>query len=130
MYTIEKKNFGFKLTFGEFIRKAEMEKWLKDSEQALQGVKSPFGVFVDMRTLQPLPQESQETMVRGQQFYKQSGMARSVVILNDPITTLQFKRIAKESSIYNWERYIDASNTPDWEQKGLKWVVDNVDPDL
>jgi len=34
-------------------------------------------------------------------------MVRSVVILANTITKLQFKRIAQETGIYQWERYID-----------------------
>jgi hypothetical protein len=129
MYDIEKKDFGFKLTFGDFIKNDEMENWLLDSEKVLNGKSGSFGVFVDMRRLQPLPQDSQETMVMGQQVYRQAGMQRSVVILDGPIITMQFKRLAKASGIYDWERYIDASATPDWEQTGVKWLVDGVDPD-
>lgn len=68
-------------------------------------------------------------MEEGQKLFKQKGMTRSVVILNSPIVTVQFKRIAKETGIYNWERYLDASSTPDWEQKGRRWLTDGIDPD-
>ena len=55
MFKIEKKPFGVKLTFGDFILKAEMEQWLEESKKALTGHKGAFGVFVDMRALKPLP---------------------------------------------------------------------------
>ncbi|HMV41143.1 MAG TPA: hypothetical protein PK079_09135 [Leptospiraceae bacterium] len=60
-----------------------------------------------MRTLKPLPPESQIHMQEGQKLYKEKGMVRSVVILANTITKLQFKRIAQETGIYQWERYID-----------------------
>jgi len=130
MFKIEKKTFGFLLVFGEFILKAEMEQWLQESKKALAGQKGSFGVFVDMRTLKPLPTDSQEVMVKGQQLYKQAGMTRSVVILDNSITTMQFKRLAKESGIYDWERYIDASTVPNWEKAGVDWIVNGTDPDV
>ena len=83
----------------------------------------------NMRTLKPLPPDSQPVMEKGQREYKQKGMIRSVVILNNPITTMQFKRIGKESGIHNWERYIDASSELEWEKVGLKWIEEAVDPD-
>ena len=129
MYAIEKKNYGFKLTFGGFIENDEMEKWRQESLKALEGFQGSFGVFVDMRTLKPMPPDSQQTMVLGQKLYKQAGMARSVVILDNPITTMQFKRLAKESGIYEWERYIDASARPNWEQLGINWLLTGADPD-
>jgi len=129
MYQIEKKEYGFKLTFGDFIPSDEMGRWLEDSKKALTFPPKEFGVFVDMRTLKPLPPESQTLMEEGQKLYKQKGMSRSVVILSSATVTMQFKRIAKETGIYKWERYIDASATPDWEVKGKEWLVHSTDPD-
>ncbi len=129
MYKIERAPYGVKLTFGGFIEHPEMEKWAAESATFLEGIKGEFGVFVDMRTLKPLPGNSKDTMGKGQALYKQKGMVRSVVILDSPTVTLQFKRIAQESGIYQWERYIDASTHPDWEKIGVSWVRDAVDPD-
>lgn len=129
MYSISKTAYGFRLTFGGFIDKAEMTKWVDESKAALPRVPARFGVFVDMRTLKPLPQDTREIMVQGQQAYKRAGMERSVVILNDAITTMQFKRLAKESGIDAWERYINAVNMPNWEQAGIAWVSNGIDPD-
>jgi len=69
MYKIERKLFGYQLTFGGFIQKDEMEKWVAESKKALTGQKGNFGVFVDMRTLKPLPQDAQEAMKTGQKLY-------------------------------------------------------------
>ncbi len=129
MYSIEKKPYGVKLIFGEFIQQPEMAEWVKESEQIIPTLSGGFGVFVDMRTLKPLPQDSQEEMEKGQKLYKQHGMVRSVVVLDNAVTTMQFKRIAKKTGIYEWERYIDASATPNWEKAGEDWIVKAEDPD-
>lgn len=129
MYKIEKEPWGYKLTFGDFIQNEEMTKWVEESKAALADAPAEFGIFVDMRTLKPLPEDAKNTMMGGQKLYKEKGMTRSVVILANPITTMQFKRIAQDSGIYEWERYIDASTTPDWEAKGIAWVRDANDPD-
>ena len=129
MYKIEIKNYGYKLTFGGLIDAEEMKKWVADSKQALNTAPSKFGVFVDMRTLKPIEKESQAIMEEGQKLYKAKGMERSVVILESVLVTMQFKRIAKETGIYNWERYISAQDKPDWEKIGIAWIKDGVDPD-
>jgi len=129
MFKIDKRHFGYRLTFGGYIDAVEMKKWHDESQKELMSQTGDFGVFVDMRTLKPLPQDSQEHMQAGQKLYKQKGMVRSAVILNEPITTMQFKRIAKETGIYNWERYLDASKEKNWEQKGLAWIEKGIDPD-
>ena len=129
MYKIEQKDYGYKLTFADLINKDEMTKWVNDSKNALLNAPSNFGIFVDMRTLQPLSAEAVEIMQEGQKLFKTKGMARSVVILNNPTVTFQFKKIAKQSGIYQWERYIDASSVNNWEDVAINWIKNNVDPD-
>jgi hypothetical protein len=128
MYSIERTTYGFRLTFGGKIPKAEMAAWVGESTAALAGVVDKFGVFVDMRELQVLDADAQAEMKKGQVAYKTAGMERSVVILANPVVTMQFKRIARETGIDAWERYLDASSTPTWEQVGVAWVERGVDP--
>lgn len=129
MYKIETKDYGYKLTFSDFIKVEEMQNWVKDSEKALAKASKAFGVVIDMRGLKPLPLDSQTHMQTGQKLYKEKGMVRSAVILEGAITTSQFKRIAKETGIYEWERYIDASKEENIEKKAIDWVHKGIDPD-
>lgn len=129
MYKIEKRPSGYLLTFGGFIDASEMQAWLMESERALAAAVGPFGVVVDMRQLSPLAPETQQVMVKGQQLYKNKGMQRSAVIVNNPLTAAQFKRLANDSGIYVWERYIDASSVPNWDKIAVDWVKNKVDPD-
>ncbi len=129
MYKIEKKDFGYRLTFDGFIKADEMQRWVDESRKQLSGAPAEFGVFVDMRTLKPLPADSQVALEKGQLMYKEKGMQRSVVIVSSKIVKMQFQRIAEETGIYKWERYIDASTEPDWEKAGIDWIIRAVDPD-
>jgi len=130
MYSIERTLWGFKLTFDQTISNEGMQKWLKESQQALVGVKGNFGILVDMRTLRPLTTAAQNTMIDGQQMYKKAGMVRSVLILNGMGLTLQFRRLAIVSGVYQWERYIDGSSITNWEQVGIDWLTKEIDPDM
>jgi hypothetical protein len=130
MYKIEKQPYGYKLTFSGFIQSSEMQAWVKDVKTVLGGHNSSeFGVFVDMRELKPLPEDSKKIMVEGQSLFKQKGMARSVVILNTPIVAMQFQRLARESGIYQWERYLDSQSVKNYQKVGEDWIVRNIDPD-
>ena len=62
------------------------------------------------------------------ELFKEKGLVRSVVVLSSPTIAMQFKRIAQEEGIYAWERYIDSSQTTNWEEVGKKWIVDGIDP--
>jgi hypothetical protein len=128
VYKIDKTDLGFNLTFAGDMTKDEIEKWYTESEQALIGQQSPFGVIIDMRTLAPLPVEAQEVMVRGQSMYRSCGMERSCVILDDAITTIQFMRLARKSGIFKFERYINASEHRDWLARARNWVRHAIAP--
>lgn len=129
MYEIEKKEYGYKLTFSGSIEAGEMRTWLVESRQMFAKVPESFSVFVDMRKMLPLDDDAQVHIKEGQKLFRQMGMVRSVVIAKNVITTMQFRRIAMESDIYNWERYIDATSMFNWEQAGLDWIIDGVEPD-
>ena len=129
MYKIEKKAYGYKLLFDGFIYADEMKLWADESKKILVDAPREFGTFVDMRGLKPLPVDAQAHMQEGQELYKEKGMVRSVVIVANAITKYQFKRIGKETGIYKWERYVDASSITDWESVGMNWITKGIDPD-
>jgi len=129
LYKIEKTNYGYFLTFSGEMDLEEMTQWFRDSKEVLENASRSFGVFVDMRQLQLLDPDAQEEMQSGQRYYKKMGMKRSVVILDNSILTIQFKRIALQSDIYNTERYIDASSMTNWEEIGKDWLIYGTDPD-
>ncbi len=129
MYKIETKDYGYKLTLSDIIYEDEMKQWLEESKSKLRLAPKTFGIFVDMRALKPLPSNSQKYMEEGQKLYKEKGMQRSVVILANATLKMQFKRIARETGIDAWERYIDEQSTPNWEQAGIAWLKDAKEPE-
>ncbi len=129
MTNIEKKEFGFIITFGGSISVDEMESWVNDSKQALTPQNSPFGVIVDMRELSPLSPGAKDKMQEGQILYKEKGMNRSAVIVSQGFLATQFRMIAQQTGIYEWERYIDSANNPNWEEIAIDWIKKGKDPD-
>jgi hypothetical protein len=129
MYKIERRPSGYLLTFGGVIEDKEMKRWVDESARALAKETQAFSVVVDMRTLAPLQPQVQQLMVEGQNLYKGKGMTRSAVIVSNAVTAIQFKRLAKESGIYQWERYLDGAQA-NCQQLAIGWAKDGVDPDL
>lgn len=130
MYNIERKQSGYILTFSGTVSPNEMLKWKEESEQALATEFSKsFGVIIDMRKLLPLTAEANTILVEGQKLYKNKGMQRSVVILNNKALCEKLKNVAIQSGIYSTERYIDASAHAAATQMAVKWVKDGIDPD-
>jgi len=128
MYKITKTHYGIKLTFSGYIKLNEMQKWYEESEQILSHSNGETGIFVDMRDLHTLPQDSKYVFKKGQKLYKSKGITRSAAILNSAITTMQFINAAKETGMYECSRYIDATTVQDWEKEGLDWIVKGIEP--
>jgi len=105
-----------------------MMEWFEKSKDHLYNQKKEFCVFIDMRTLLPLDTETQAVMEMGQRLYREFGMIRSVVILDNIHLTNQFKQIAKDSMIFNNERYLDISHFSNWEETGENWLVNQIEP--
>ena len=125
MYTITLRPSGYILKFSGNIQLDEMQNWYNDSIKYLEDAPESFGVIVDMTRLQPLTPEVQRLMVDGQELYRNAGMQRSSVILQNPIIKLQFNRLAKESGIIIIERYFDGS-TPGAIDRAIEWVKNGV----
>jgi hypothetical protein len=129
MYRVEQEPFGIRITLGGFIEKEEISRWAEDVAKLIKKLGPGFSVFVDMRELSPLPADAQEIVVSTQANARASGMLRAVHIHKNPVTILQMRRLAKESGIYDTERFIDASADPNWEQIALDWLLKGIDPD-
>lgn len=130
MYKVERAPYGLRLTLSGVMSSDEIHRWGRDVVEVLHELERPFGVFVDMRQLVPPAPEDQGALKHAQIRARQLGMRRSVVIVDSAETAAEFARIAKQTGIYAYERYIHAVNDPRWEQRGLDWVTDGIDPDI
>jgi hypothetical protein len=129
MYKIEKKPSGFLITLAGVMSREELQQWYDESVEELATAPKNFGVIVDMQTAAPMPLEDQKWVIKVQELFKNKGMERSAVVLTGAIVTNQFKRMAIESGIHDYERYIDAEKTPDWVHLATDWVINGNDPD-
>jgi hypothetical protein len=129
MITVETTEYGICFTLSGYVQSSEVATSLDELRAAADKQSPPFYVLVDMRELKPLPPDAQEKVRKGQLYLKEKGMRRAALILSSAILTMQFRRLGKESGVYQYERYIDASAHPDWERIALDWFHKGVDPD-
>lgn len=127
MYKFEIKNYGFKVTFSDFLHKEDVQAYKDELAKTLDVLPEKFGILVDMRTMKPLAPDSQETLTSSQQLVA-NRLTRSATVVDSAIINLQFKRLSKQSGVIDSKRFIDASKTPDWEQKAVDWITDGIDP--
>ncbi len=129
MYTIENKDYGLLVTIVGGLDRSDAEGWLKSMEKALEKVERPFGILVDVREAKLFQQEAQASLKQGMEACAKAGMERAAVALNGAVATLQARRLARETEIDSWQRYVDAASDPSWRQKALGWIMHGRDPE-
>lgn len=130
MYKIEKKFYGYRLTFQGFILRKEMNAWYEDSVKSLKDAPESYGLLADLRKMKTLPAESQDILEKGQRLYIGKGLVRSAVITEESIIAVQFKRISQnnEPGFYEEKRFLNATSDPNWEEHALAWIVEAKEP--
>ena len=111
----------FSADFSGTIGKAEMTCWIIESERRLANTCATFGMIVDARKVALLNGEAQALLVEGQAMYKKKGMVRSAVAVANPMVTRQWKRLAEQSGIDVFERYVDTDECWDWQGIAVAW---------
>jgi hypothetical protein len=128
MYKIEKTNYGLKLTFTGFVDAEEMSRWAREVQEISRPMKKGFCVLLDLRGMAPLAPDAWEVMQKSHRRAMKAGMARSALVLDDPITTMQMKRLARQTAIDQLERYIDSRSNPKWEEVVMDWLIRGIEP--
>ena len=133
MHRIEETKYGYKLVLEGFLQRDEVGQLLADMKAKIKPREKgqTFPLLLDMRKSNAFPSDAREILKQCLLFCKESGMQRNAVILASAIATLQARRIAKETGIDRWARYIDASTRPnDWEKVAVDWLIRGVEPDI
>jgi hypothetical protein len=128
MYKIEKTDYGVKFTFSGFVDEEEMKRWAEEVAEETKSLSKGFCVFMDMRGMKPLPRDAWLVMQKAQERAIKAGMARSVQVVDDPITSMQFKRFARNTGISDRERQIDASSALEWKKMAMDWLIRGIEP--
>lgn len=124
----ESTAYGYRSTISDVLPEAEAKAWFEDVKRAV-GTRSNFGQLIDLRRQKPYGPETNAVIQEAMTYVRAKGMVRSAVVLSSAVTALQIKRLAKETGMYEYERYIDASADPNWEQTALAWIERGIDPD-
>ncbi len=130
MYTIQRCHFGYLMSFGGKIDSTEMRYWFRESKSVLAAAPRTFGIVVDMRDLSPLSIEAREVWEEGKRLFRTKGMLRSAVVVAKDCLASELRRIARSSGTSDWEKFIDASDLPNWQEVAVSWVCHETDPDL
>ena len=120
---------GFHVIFAGQVTTLELLTWLNEVRLSLEGAPKNFGLLLDLRTLSPLSPGATMVLSKGLHLYQKKGLHRTAVVVQSEVTKKEFTRLAKESGIYQWERYLSAEDTPDWHGRGIAWISHGIDPE-
>jgi len=130
MYKIERKTSGYLLVFRGDLDLETTKEWYAECRKILvKDDRDSFGVIIDWRDFGIIKPDAQPVMKEAQQYWRDHGMERSAVIIDDPIKKLNLSRVSRQSGHYDWERFIDCTNDVHWFETAKKWVVDGIDPE-
>jgi hypothetical protein len=129
MYELHETEYGLRIVTQGLIAKDEIQRMMQEAGRMVKGLRPGFGVLHDMRGMFALPPEARDLMKRNMETAREAGMGRSAQILDDAITTLQFKRLAKDVGIADTTRQIDASRVADCDRAAIDWIEKGIDPD-
>jgi len=130
----EQTSYGVRCTIVDPLTYEDAVEWLKETcrlAQAYRDKQVRFGQLMDLRGRSGRPQpEQQKLIAESMRFVRECGLTRSAVVVQDPVFALKIKQSAFETGMYEWERYLSAASTPDWERKAIAWIEKGIDPDI
>ncbi len=128
MYSIEETGYGYRVTLEGFLQRDEAAALLAEMKRRVRPREGGFALLIDLRGSRAFPAEAQEVLKQVILLCKDAGLERNAVVLNSAIATLQARRLARETGIDKWIRYIDASSEADWETVADQWLDQAVEP--
>lgn len=128
MYKIERKNFGFKLTFSDFVNSTEINSYIKELKEYLASHNNTFGIMIDMRHMKPLAPDSQQALTDSQKLVANRLTRSATIVQDNAIIKMQFKRLSKQSGVNDTKRFIDASSSTNWERLAEDWITHGIEP--
>ncbi|HYL05852.1 MAG TPA: hypothetical protein VE075_07415 [Thermoanaerobaculia bacterium] len=129
MQRVRTTEYGVDIVFGGPLSREETVELLAELHRELPRGRR-FGVLVDSRRSRAYSAREQEAFRRGILLCVERGMERSVVVVDSAISSLQARRLGKETGTLAWTRYIDARKHPHWQRIAEDWLLRGIDPEL
>lgn len=130
MLNYELTDYGVHFALSGKVTLDDIQEFSDRFHDFLDSTKGGFCVLADFKGVELISSKGKEIIAICQKDARKCGMLRSVVIVKDTVTKYQFKTIARQTGIYVWERYIDASKHKNWEELAMGWLIEAYDPDL
>lgn len=130
MYKIEKKKAGYLIQISGDFSTDDAYSWYNEFTQILEKEEIALWLIVDLRGLNPVSEEVQKLIMKGQMEYKKRHHGeRSAVISDNPVALTQMINAAIKTGVAGSERkFIDATKIVNPTQKAIEWVKNGKEP--
>lgn len=128
MQKIEKTDFGFRIINTGQLNLTDAEAFKFMVLEALSSHSSSFSLIVDLRGLIPLEPKVIEVVKEIMKTRTRMSLVRAAIIVSSPVIKAQHRQMSFDTRTTQFDRTIDASKYPDWEERALAWVRDGVEP--
>lgn len=122
--------YGYHVIISDPLTLEEATEWTEQTRETVSQRNSEFVAFFDLRKFTIVPPECKDVIEELERYCIDRGLKRTVMIVNDELTAGQLKVSAQRTGAYAWERQIDASANPDWENVAMDWLLHGTDPDI
>ncbi|MCP4705375.1 MAG: hypothetical protein GY865_12285 [candidate division Zixibacteria bacterium] len=129
MYKVDKTEYGFRVAIMGDFNEDEMNQFQCEVESFRSELPEIFSGFIDARKVIAFDKDSKKSLKILEESFKKMGCQRYAVILQSPVLSAQVRQIAFESENDEGERQINSLKYENWEQLGLDWVINGIDPD-
>lgn len=106
----------YKLHLEGVVDVKEMKELLKKVEQQLRAPAADFRVYSDLKGFKPAMPEVQEVMKTIQKMFKERGMKKVALLVDNAVTKMQLSRLHGESGVKGTDRFF-AADEKDYQQK-------------
>lgn len=98
----------YKIQLRGFIHKSEMQQLYESAQKALVSPASNFRVFSDLRGFKPASPDVQAVMTQIQTLFKQKGLKKVAILVDNILTKIQLERLHKENRIKGTDMFFAA----------------------
>ncbi|MFB6177306.1 MAG: hypothetical protein ABEI99_09225 [Halobaculum sp.] len=129
MYETTQTEYGFEMTFADFIDETEMREWAAAVRERLDSrpAESDWHCLVDMRRMKAMSPDGKELMSEIKSECHDAGLNRVGTVVADTTTRLQFQQMSRGTGA-EAERYVAADQFEDPVAVAEDWVSDGTEP--
>lgn len=128
MYSIGKKNFGYKVAVEEFLSSEKCQQLQNELMRLVTKSNfDHFGIIFDMRKARPLSVKCEEVLKELEKKLANEGMKSAVIVCKSYLVLNQLEYLAKEIGLQEKEKFLLEDISVDIDSKAEKLISESLE---